>query len=99
MGDNFEYKETETSKTLSEEEKNEILDSVKIKDTPVDIEPIIERSEIPLYEGTEHSSKKKRNRRSKIDSQDIEAMTDKEILDISSEEIQKLYQEISYLLK
>jgi len=95
VGDNFEYKETETSKTLSEEEKNEILDSVKIKDTPVDIEPIIERSEIPLYEGTEHSSKKKRNRRSKIDSQDIEAMTDKEILDISSEEIQKLYQEIS----
>lgn len=76
MDDNLEYGETEVE-NVTENDKSEILSSIKLNDVPVEVKPI------------------KKKRKSKVDSEDIAEMTDEEILDISSEEIQQIYHEIS----
>lgn len=73
-----EYEEDGES---NKESKEKILESIKLKDTEIDITPI------------------KKKRKSKIDGQDIQDMSDKEIISYSSDEIQQLYGEFSSFIE
>lgn len=64
----------------NQEEKDEILNSVKLSDDENDLKPI---------------NKKNKRKKNKVDNVDIEAMSDKEILEISDDEINELYREFS----
>lgn len=62
----------------------EIENSVKLKDVKVEVKPI---------------KKKKSGRKSKISSKDVEDMSDKEIIQVSSDEIKELYDEFNSFIE
>jgi len=97
MGDLYDMEDEHTTrvlpfdnKSIKEDEvvnveisKEELLNNIKLKDGSLSTD----------------KPKNKRGRKSKISSQDLEDMSDKEFLEISDDEVQKLYGEFSSFIE
>lgn len=83
--DNNEFDGNFNDDEQNNQDPKEIEDSIKLKDVDIDIKPI--------------KKKRKTNTKSKVSSQDIQDMSDDEIIEISTDEIKELYSEFNSFME